>query len=80
MIWRVRAIFERGKFVPHDRCALPEGAEFDLHVEGPLSQPPIVTDPAERAAILKRITQRMAANPISNGSPRLTRDQFHERR
>jgi len=80
MIWRGRAIFQDGTFVLRDRCALPEGAEFDLRVEGPVSQPPPVTDANERAAILQRVAHRMMSHPVANGSPRLTREQLHERR
>ena len=48
MTYRMRAIYRDGAFVPETRCALPENAEVDLLVQGPLRTPPIVTNPEQR--------------------------------
>jgi hypothetical protein len=77
---RIRAIFQDGKFVPQEPCALPEAAEVQLIVEGSNITPPAVTDPAERQRILNDVVQRMMANPIPADAPRFTRDELHERR
>jgi hypothetical protein len=77
---RIRAIFQDGKFVPQEPCALPEAAEVQLTVERPNVTPPTVTDPEERARLLKELVERMKANPIPANAPKFTRDQLHERR
>ncbi len=46
----------------------------------PHTIPPAITDEAERAAILRRMVERMKANPIPADSPRFTREELHERR
>jgi hypothetical protein len=77
---RIRAVFQDGKFVPQEPCALPESAEVQLTVEPSNFTPPTVTDPAERQRILKEVVQRMMAQPIPPDAPRFTRDELHERR
>ena len=58
------------------RAQLSEGSE-PLRRPGVI--PPRVTDPEERARILREVTDRMQANPIPEGAPRFTRDELHER-
>ena len=77
---RIRAIFQDGKFVPQEPCALPEAAEVQLIVEGSSITPPAVADPAERQRILNEVVQRMMSQPLSADAPKLTRDELHERR
>lgn len=80
MIRRLKAVFRDGVFVPRSSCDLPNEAEVDLVVQGPSACPPEVTDPDERAAILREVTQRMVATPWPGAARRFTRDALHERR
>ncbi len=80
MTYRMRAVYRGGAFVPESRCPLPDNAEVDLVVQGPLRTPPAVADPEERRRLLRRITERMRQNPIPANAPRFTRDELHERR
>ena len=80
MTYRTKAVYRGGAFLPETPCNLPEDAEVDLLVQGPLLVPPSVTDPQQRAFILRQITERMKQNPIPAQAPRFTRDALHERR
>ena len=80
MNYRTKAIFRGGAFVPETRCDLPEDSEVDLLVQGPLLVPPTITDPEQRARVLRQITERMKQNPIPANAPRFARDELHERR
>ena len=75
----LRAIYRDGTFIPRDPCDLPEEAEVELLVQGPLVLPPIITNFEEKARLLEQITQRMQQNPIKAGFPRFTREELHER-
>ena len=77
---RIRAVFQDGKFVPQEPCALPEAAEVQLTVEPSNITPPTVTGPAERQRVLKEAVQRMMSQPLAADAPKLTRDELHERR
>lgn len=52
------------------------------HVDGGVARlvQPAVTDPAQRARILKEVVARMRNNPIPEDAPRLTRESLHESR
>jgi hypothetical protein len=63
MIRRLKAVFRDGVFVPTSSGDLPDQAEVDLLVQGPSVSPPDVTDPDEKAAILREVTERMKADP-----------------
>jgi hypothetical protein len=80
MSLQLKAVFRNGVFVLQEPCHLPQEAEVNLIVQGPLVVPPAVTDPEERARILAAMTQRMRQNPLPAGAPRFTREQLHERR
>jgi hypothetical protein len=80
MSLQIRAIYRDGAFVVKQPCDLPQESEVDLIVQGPLTMPPIETDPDLRARILRGVTQRMRNNPIPAEAPRYTRDELHERR
>jgi len=80
MSQRVRAVFQDGVFIPKQPCDLPDGSEVDLTVDDPYTIPPEVTDPVERAALLKELVRSMRENPIPANAPRFTRDELHERR
>ncbi len=80
MNYTTKAIYHQGTFVPETAHDLPEGAEFELIVQGPLAVSPMVTDPEERAQVLKRLTALMRANPLPPTGPRYTREELHQRR
>lgn len=78
MIEHVRAVFREGAFHPVTPCPVPENLEVNLIVQPANLQPPAITDPEERRAILKRLTDRMMQRTLSPDAPRLTRDELHE--
>jgi hypothetical protein len=67
---------------------VPESSEADERarrreelIAAGVLQPAKVKSSAERARILKEVTDRMRANPIPKGAPRrFTRDELHARR
>jgi len=77
---RIRAVFQDGKFVPQEPCALPEAAEVQLLVEPSNVAASTVADPAKRQQILAEAVERMMAQPLPANAPKLTRDELHERR
>jgi hypothetical protein len=77
---RIRAIFQDGKFIPQEPCALPDAAEVNLTVDRSNIIPPAITDPEERQRILNEVVERMQANPLPRDAPKFTRDELHERR
>jgi hypothetical protein len=79
MTYRMKAVYRGGTFVLETRCELPENAEVDLLVQGPLRTASTVTNPEKRASVLRRITDRMRQNPIPANAPRFTRYELHER-
>ena len=80
MSYHTKAVYRGGAFVPVLQCDLPEEAEVELLVQGPLHVSPVITDPEQRDRVLRQITERMKQNPISAEAPRYTRDELHERR
>ena len=80
MSLQVKAVFRNGAFVVQEPCDLPQEAEVNLIVQGPLVLPPSVTNPQERERILAAMTKRMRQNPLPAEAPRFTREQLHERR
>ena len=77
----LRAIYRNGAFVPVVPCNLPEETEVEVVVrEEPKVTPPSVTDPNERARIMRELIARMQSNPIPADAPRFTREELHERR
>lgn len=77
---RLKAVYQNGAFVPQAPCDLPEGSEVELTIHDPYTIPPSVTDPKERARILKELVQRMKDNPLPADAPHFTREELHERR
>lgn len=75
----IKAIYTKGHFVPRKPCALPEGAEVELILQGPALLPPDVKDGQERARILQEVVERMRKNPLPERAIRLTRESLHER-
>lgn len=80
MTRQVKAVYRGGAFVPLETCDLPEGSEVHLTIQGSRAVAPTVTEAAERQRILKALVERMQANPIPEGAPRLSREALHERR
>lgn len=80
MAQRLKAIYQNGVFVPQTPCVLPEDSEVELTIHDPYTIPPKITDPAERARILKEVVRSMKDNPLPEGTPRFTREELHERR
>lgn len=77
---RLKAIYRNGAFVPQTPCDLAENSEVELTVHASNIQPPLITDPVERARILKEVVQNMRDNPLPADAPRFTREELHERR
>ena len=77
---QIRAIYRDRAFLVREPCAVPEGAEVDLIVQGPLVHPPKVPDADERVDILAQLVARMRRNPIPDEAPRWTREELHGRR
>jgi len=80
MMLNLKAVYRDGKFEPTTKPDLPDGAEVDLTVQGPFVIPPVVTDPEERARILREVVESMRNNPIPLDAPRFTREELHDRR
>jgi hypothetical protein len=80
MTYHTRATYRQGVFFPEIPLNLPEDSQVDLVVQGPSVAPPAITDVEERDRILRRVTDRMKCNPLPPDSPKLSRDQLHERR
>ena len=77
----LKAIYRDGVFIPQEPCNVPDGEEVILTIGDPYHSPPKVTDPEERARILKGLVQNMRDNPIPADAPRrFTREELHERR
>lgn len=77
---KIRARFQRGTFVPYQPCALPEGADVNLWIEGPTALLPEITDPQERARVLQELVEEIRQHPLAVDAPRLTREELHDRR
>jgi len=76
-----RAVFHNGSFIPVTPCGLPDETQVLLTVHSSeLVVPPQVTDPAERAGILRGIVERMRQNPLPATAAKFSRDQALERR
>jgi predicted DNA-binding antitoxin AbrB/MazE fold protein len=80
MAHKVKAVYQRGVFVPQGPCDVPEGSEVELIIQGPLILPPEVKEAKERQDILRAVVERMQQNPLPVDAPGLTREALHERR
>ena len=80
---RLRVIYTGGAFVPvvpGEKLNVPENAEVEITIHDPYTLPPTITDPEERARLLREIVQEMKDNPITGDPPPFTREELHERR
>ena len=76
----LKATYRNGTFIPETPCDLPEDSQVELTVHAS-SIRPLVTDPEERARILKEVVENMKSNPLPADAPRrFTREELHERR
>jgi predicted DNA-binding antitoxin AbrB/MazE fold protein len=76
----VKAVYQKGVFVPQEPCDIPEGLEVELIIHSLSVLPPEVKEIQERKRILKIVVERMQQNPTPAGAPHLTRETLHERR
>jgi len=78
----IKAIYHNGVFVPQTPCDLPENTEVVVSYENNEvgEDQGFITDPVERAKMLKEIVKSMKNNPIPENAPRFTREELHERR
>ncbi|MEM4168340.1 MAG: antitoxin family protein [Candidatus Caldarchaeum sp.] len=76
----IKAVYEKGHFVPQEPCDVPEGAEVELILQGPACLSPTVAGTQERARILQEVLEHMVKNPLPVSVKQLTREVLHERR
>lgn len=76
----VRAVYQKGIFVPLVVCDLPEDTEVELIVQAVSAEPLQVADPDHRALLLQEVVRSMQRNPIPANAPALTREELHARR
>ena len=79
MTQTVKATYHNRTFVIEESCDIPEGAQVELIIQGPVVLPPEIDDAAERRHLLGAVVERMENNPIPRGARPLTRDELHER-
>lgn len=80
---RLRVIYTGGAFVPVsplEKLNVPENAEVEITIHDPYTLPPTITDPEERARLMRELVQSMKENSITGDPPRFTREELHERR
>ena len=77
----IEAIYEEGVLKPLEPLNLEEHTKVRIQMAEPGSRviTPEITNPDEKARILKQVTQRMQQNPIPANAPSLTREELHER-
>ena len=80
MVQRIRVVYRDGAFVPLEPFSAPDNTEADVLIERPEIAPPVISEPAARAALLERLVERIRRNPLPSDAPRFTRDELHERR
>ncbi len=83
MSTRLRVIYTGGAFVPvvpGEKLNVPENSEVEITIHDPYTLPPTITDPEERARLLREVAQNMKANSFTGDPPRFTREELHERR
>ena len=76
----LKAVYQKGAFVPTEPCDLAEGAEAIVIVGDAAAHEPQITDAAERKRALARLVERMRNRPLPLDAPHLSRDEMHERR
>jgi AF2212-like len=75
-----RAVYRDGAFVPIVPCDLPNETPVEVVVQPRAGlSPPLESDPAKRAEIMRRLVERMSNSPLPADAPKFTREQLHER-
>ena len=77
---RFTAIYRNGMLVPLQPLTLPEETSVELEMPEPGNEPPLITDPDERAKAFKKLFEMMDQNPWPGAAGRFTREELHERR
>ena len=80
MIYKLKAVYRAGAFVPQDALFLPDETEVELTVEPAQLVPAHVQNAEERRRRMQILVNRMQQNPIPPDAPKFTREQLHERR
>ena len=73
----LRVVYHNGTFLPEDQCNLKEGTQGVVLID--TAEPKQISDPEERRGLLADVVERLKNNPVPPDSPRLTRDQMHDR-
>ncbi|HLH44433.1 MAG TPA: antitoxin family protein [Bryobacteraceae bacterium] len=73
----VRVVYHGGAFIPKGQLTFEEGTEGLVVLDQPEME--FVVDPEERRRLLADLVADMRRNPLPPNSPKLTRDQMHER-
>jgi predicted DNA-binding antitoxin AbrB/MazE fold protein len=73
----LRVVYHNGTFLPEDKCDLKEGTHGVVLIDNAELQQ--ISDPEERRRLLADVVERLKNNPVLPDSPRLTRDQMHDR-
>ncbi len=73
-------MIEKARAVHQDGAFLPENTEVGLPAQPSMTRGPTVCDVEERTRILQGLTERMKKNCLPSETPRLRRDELHERR
>lgn len=80
VVRRIRATYQDKSFRPDSECDIPDGTVVELEVLGPVASPPSEMNSEKRAAIRESLVQRLLDSNLSDDSPKLTRDELHDRR
>ncbi len=73
----LRVVYHNGTFRPENQCDLKEGTHGVVLIDNAELQQ--ISDPEERRRLLADVVERLRNNPVPPDSPRLTRDQMHDR-
>jgi hypothetical protein len=75
----VPVVYHGGAFVPKSGLNLDEGTEGFVVIDSAVARGALITDPAERGRLLADLVEEMKSSPLPTDSPRLSREQMHER-
>jgi predicted DNA-binding antitoxin AbrB/MazE fold protein len=76
VIYRLKATYRDGVFVPERPVSLPQETEVQVTVETSVAIEAQQTSIREQ---LRELIQNMQRNHIPNDAPRFTREELHER-
>ena len=75
----LKAVYQRGAFIPKTPCHLPDESEVELIVQDPVLSQPEVVDALERANIISQLVAWMQRSVLPDTAPRFSRELLHER-